>query len=352
MIKGLGAIFSNIDERDYVITKFSPQLLDKNQEIPECEAKYKQLHIDDQGSSSLCSAYTFCNKVTTRVYKRTGDYVLFSPAAFYADEDNRIFKGEGMIGRDTQQIGRKTGVLRRDVFPIENGTYEECVDLYNKNKVSYQEQSSPFRVEGFAKLRDGWEIAQYIIQEEVPCWGAFDVYSNISTVGKDGIIPEPSGKKLGGHAVLFHGVVKRNNKRYIPFPNTWGKTWGDSGWGYLPVEMAKEAWGDYDRPPESHDNMPHEIVFFTKDIDATMNTKTIWTDCNNLQLSEHPDAYVEGNKIIVRNGVAAAYVENRLMTIVRPAWEAIGWEVNWFGDYVVLKKGKSESRLRKDLGLE
>ena len=349
---GLGAIFSAIDERDYAITKFSPQVVNKNEPVPEVTAKFRLQHIDNQEQSSTCSAYTMVNKLTVRILQRTGDYILLSPAAFYAD-DVRICKGEGMIGRDTMQIARKTGAIRRELFPIKHGSYKECVDLYNKNKLSYKEQSITNRIEGFVALRDAWEVAQYIQQEQVPCWGAFIVYENIRNAEKTGIIEYPSGKALGGHAVLLHDIIYIKNKPYIKFSNTWGKSWGDKGWGYLPIEMLREAWGDYDRPPLEVDNEPHEIIFFTKDFNDEMNTKVIWTDSKNLKLSDHPDAYTDGRKIFVRNGVASAYVQNRLMSIVRPLWESIGWQVDWYEEgYVILTRGKTESQFKKELGLD
>lgn len=349
---GLGAIFSPIDERDYSIVKFSPQFLDKNDPVPEVRAVFRQQHVDNQGNSSCCSAYTMTNKLTVRTLQRTGDYVLFSPAAFYGDADNRTFKREGMTGRDTFQIARKTGALRREVFPIENGTYEQCAELYQSNKLSYKEQSIPYRIEGYARLYDPWEIAQYITQEQVPCWIAFDVYSNIANAERTGIIDLPSGTYLGGHAVLCHDLVYYRNTLYARFVNTWGKEWGDKGWGLLPASMIKEAWGDFDRPPLEAENSINEIVFFTKDINNTMNTKTIWTDSKNLKLSDHPDAYVDGSKIIIRNGVGATYVEGRLMVLARPVLEALGYQVDWMGDYIVVTKGKTESQFRKELNLE
>ena len=69
------------------------------------------------------------------------------------------------------------------------------------------------------------------------------------------------------------------------------------------------------------------------------------------KISDHPDAYTDGSKIIVRNGVASAYVENRLMSIVRPPWEAVGWQVDWYGDYVIMTRGKTESQFKKELGI-
>jgi len=351
MIYRTGAIFSPIDERDYAITKYSPEQLDKNQPVPEVIAEFRQQHIDNQESTSMCAAYSACNQATVRILQRTGDYILLSPAAFYGNREYMSYSGEGMMGRDVQQGGRKSGFMRRDAFPVEKGTYQQCAELFADKSLSYKEQSIAYRTEGFVRLNDAWEVAQYIIQERIGCLIAFNIYENIREAYSTGIIPQPSGASLGGHMVRVEGIINYKGGTYCLVPNTWGSDWGDRGYCYLPINMIREGWGEYDRPPLSIDNEPHEIIFFTKDIDNEMNTKTIWTDCNNLQLSDHPDAYAIGNKIIVRNGSASAYVENRLMSIVRPLWESIGWQVDWYGDYVIMTRGKTESQFKKDLGL-
>lgn len=352
MSYGLGALFSPIDKKDYAITKFTPEQLDKNQPIPEVNAKYRQQHIDDQGSTLLCSAYTMCNKVTVRILKRTGEYILLSPAAFYGNREHMSYSGEGMMGRDTQQGARKSGFVRRDLFPIEKGTIQQCKDTFNKKKDFYKENSIINRTEGFASLRDAYEIAQYIQQEQVPVWIAFDVYDNIRNASNTGIVEQPSGKNQGGHAVLAHDIVYIKGQPYLKFANSWGKTWGDKGWGYLPVNMMRESWGDYDRSPLDEDEYPTEFVFPLREISETMNTKTIWCDKKDFKLPTEYGAKVEGHKIVITDGDAVSLVNNRTMLIARPPWEAIGWTVDYTSDYVRIYKGKDSPQFRKELGLD
>ena len=348
---GLGALYSSIDQRDYAITKFTTEQLDKNQPVPEVQAKFRQQHIDNQGKTSLCSAYTMCNKVTTRVLQRTGEYVLFSPAAFYGNREHMAYHGEGMMGRDTMQGARKSGFIRRDLFPIEKGTFYQCRDTFNMKSAFYKENSIVNKTEGFALLRDAYEVAQYIKQEEVPCWIAFDIYENIVNAEYTGIIEQPSGKHLGGHAVLAHDIVYIKGQPYFKFANSWGKSWGDKGWGYLPVNMMREAWGDYDRSPLEEEGYPTEFVIPLKDFSETMNTRTIWCNTKGVKLETEYGARVISHRIEVTDGKAVALVDKRTMIIVRPLWEAIGWHVEYTSDYVRIYKDKSESDFRRELGL-
>ena len=158
--------------------------------------------------------------------------------------------------------------------------------------------------------------------------------------------------RSGGHAVLAHDIVYIKNQPYIKFPNTWDETWGDKGWGYLPISMMRESWGDFDRNPLDEDEYPTEFVFPLKEISETMNTKTIWCDKKDFKLPTEYGAKVEGQKIVITDGSAVALVDNRTMLIARPPWEAIGWTVEYTSDYVRIYKGKDNPLFRKELGLD
>lgn len=57
------------------------------------------------------------------------------------------------------------------------------------------------------------------------------VYEAIQHVGEDGIIPDPSGPSIGGHAVAIVGY-DRDAARYR-VRNSWGESWGDHGHGWI-----------------------------------------------------------------------------------------------------------------------
>ena len=94
----------------------------------------------------------------------------------------------------------------------------------------------------------------------LPSMFGFTVYSSISQAGTTGKIPYPTpGEQvLGGHAIDAVGYddklgIKNSNpggaetKGALLIRNSWDKSWGDSGYGWLPYDyvlkgLATDWW--------------------------------------------------------------------------------------------------------------
>lgn len=90
-----------------------------------------------------------------------------------------------------------------------------------------------------------------------PSTFGFTVYNSIFDVGNDGKIPMPKDreKSVGGHAILAVGYddkmkithKKKTTTGALIIRNSWGKLWGDKGYGYMPYdyvlsELADDWW--------------------------------------------------------------------------------------------------------------
>jgi C1A family cysteine protease len=87
----------------------------------------------------------------------------------------------------------------------------------------------------------------------LPCMFGFSVYSSMPGKGEGGDIPFPRpGDRLeGGHAVVAVGYDDGRkigkNKGALRIRNSWGKDWGEQGYGWLPYayveqELADDFW--------------------------------------------------------------------------------------------------------------
>jgi C1A family cysteine protease len=93
-------------------------------------------------------------------------------------------------------------------------------------------------------------IKTALANELHPISFGFLVYESFETtaVAKTGIVPMPKAKEqcMGGHAVLIVGYD--DAKQSFIVMNSWGSSWGDKGYFYLPYtyvtnsKLASDFW--------------------------------------------------------------------------------------------------------------
>ncbi len=89
-----------------------------------------------------------------------------------------------------------------------------------------------------------------LLRHGLPSIFGFTVFSSIRQASHQGLIPYPSPgeKRHGGHAVLavgYDNAIKiknaedgRETKGALLIKNSWGTSWGDRGYGWLPYEYV------------------------------------------------------------------------------------------------------------------
>ena len=101
---------------------------------------------------------------------------------------------------------------------------------------------SYWRVDNLSELKSALNVGPVPIG--VPC------FVEIFYTGSDGIVSYPNDPDTiyGGHAVCAVGYDDKT--RMVKFRNSWGKGWGENGYGYLPyeyiIDFLWDAWASED----------------------------------------------------------------------------------------------------------
>lgn len=231
---GLGCIPSEEDRRDYQFNT-----------LINCAGNYPNEYLApipdvrlNQGNTMMCNAFALSMARYIYELNDSGNTKLFSPSYIYANRGDFDYKGEGMITRQSLNCLVKNGVCYVGTFN-KLGTYSELVEEYKKNKSYLDNEAYPYRTSSYYALQNDNEIKQSILTTGCAI-AAYNVYDNWYNVDCDGKIQPNYGMNHGGHCILLVGWTKNNEWIIL---NSWGRTWGDNGLGYIPMTIQKnEAW--------------------------------------------------------------------------------------------------------------
>jgi C1A family cysteine protease len=225
-----------LDSRDYkyqLTTKSSPNSVDLRS---YCSP------IENQGSLGSCTGQAIAGAIEL-LNKRNGNYRDISRLFIYYYE--RLILGtvnydSGAYIRDGIKSTNKYGASLESYWPYNIKKYRQEPIIEAKNdalnrKVTRYERIT--NLEGFIDaLSNGYPIIM-----------GFNVYTSFmsSTVTRTGVMPYPNTKReklLGGHAVLIVGYIK--SKKVLIARNSWGTSWGDKGYFYMPFDIISPSMSD------------------------------------------------------------------------------------------------------------
>ena len=130
------------------------------------------------------------------------------------------------------------GAVKDEVWPYQAGKYAEQPPAALKD-------AQRFRITD-AKPLNGLREIKLALFNNGPVVGGITVYQGMMNdqTTKTGIVPLPAKNELviGGHAVVIVGYD--DAKKQVKFANSWGKDWGDHGFGYLPYEYVDKYTSD------------------------------------------------------------------------------------------------------------
>jgi C1A family cysteine protease len=203
--------------------------------------------IGDQGQLGSCTAWASLAAYRYELDKqKLSDFDPSELAQYYwtrALEGTTASDAGGTI-RDAVKVIAKTGVATEKQWPYTISKFTQTPPSSAKQAASHhvalQYQSVPQNLTSFkSALAAGFPIVFGI-----------SVYASFESdaVAKTGVVPMPTAREqfLGGHALLMVGYDDATSRFTVR--NSWGPTFGDHGYVYLPYayvmsqQLASDFW--------------------------------------------------------------------------------------------------------------
>lgn len=242
-LKGKGAIKDKFDARN-----FRMDMVFGATSIPtEFDISDKVQWIKDQGSSGSCGGQAFSYHMEVLSYLRDGIYTKLSARDLYAPvhlnpegsragdllnqlanngiAEESYMKSYANDGSPLNEFYMQVDRMRPNT-DIDNIAMQYWVD---KTYLTF-ESNKPEEVKKAILRGNGAVLA---VLGNNACW-----------TSKDGIISIPAqGTANWGHFIFLTGWKIIKNELYFKFVNSWGKEWGDGGFGYLPSKYLEAGLG-------------------------------------------------------------------------------------------------------------
>lgn len=206
--------------------------------------------IYDQGQLGSCTANAICGAYEFEMLKQSEKYIPMSRLMLYYLErslEGDIDKDSGAQIKDGISVIEDSGLCLENLWQYDISKFAEKPPQNCYDDLKYHKAIRALRVNQTEN-----DIKQCLL-EGYPIVFGFTVYQSFEnpTVAQTGIVPMPKTSAeqiLGGHAVVIVGLTQMNNQNYYIVRNSWGTSWGDHGYCYMPVEyilnseLASDFW--------------------------------------------------------------------------------------------------------------
>lgn len=261
--KGLGWRPDYADIRDYNVEHDDIQkLLNQSQAL---KAASKQLPsavdlrpwcspIEDQGQLGSCTANAGVGLIEYFERRAFGKHLDASRLFLYkATRTLAGYQGDsGAQLRDTMKALVLFGVPPEQYHPYDITDFDRepsafCYAFAQNYKAVQYYRLDPIGTPISKRLN----IIKTYLAANLPSMFGFSVYRSIyDTTNKPGEIPYPGpgDKLIGGHAIVAVGYddTKKigKTKGALLIRNSWGETWGEKGYGWLPYKYIEDGLAD------------------------------------------------------------------------------------------------------------
>jgi len=199
--------------------------------------------VVDQGQLGSCTAnaivsglreFMLINNDSRKPFERLSRLFLYWWERY---SEGTIDKDSGASLRDGMKVLKQKGVCLEVSWPYDITTFENSP---TQNEII---EANDYVISGYQRILSINEIKHALLLNHILVFG-MTVYQSFESVGNDGIVPIPKAeeKQLGGHALSIVGYDDNINNGSFIVRNSWGETWGDSGYCYMPYSMFKSIF--------------------------------------------------------------------------------------------------------------
>jgi len=225
------------DDRDYIYKSDSTEVLRESVDLREWDSLVEsQYDLGSCASNALTNAYELSvNQFYPEYFTELSRlFIYYNTRAAYGT----ILEDDGMFLRDGLKSLAKFGVCAESLWPydlekFDDSPTDECyVDAKKRKILKYQ------------KLISIYYITQVLNNNKPVVFGMeiydsfMDLNERISTVN----FPGRKEKSLGGHAMCMVGYDLE--KRLFLAKNSFGTTWGNNGYCWIPFDYIRQEGYD------------------------------------------------------------------------------------------------------------
>jgi C1A family cysteine protease len=200
----------------------------------ECDLRRSMPPVYDQGQLGSCTGNAIAGAME---YERNRQGLSdFIPSRLFVYYNERALEGtvssdSGAVIRDGIKVVNSDGVCPETLWPYDIGMFsvkppKRCFVAAETDKAVQYEA-----IQTLGDLKDA-------IASNLSVVFGFTVYQSFESqaVAQSGVLPMPNSHEatVGGHAVVAVGYS--DSKNQVIVRNSWGASWGDHGYFYMPYQ--------------------------------------------------------------------------------------------------------------------
>jgi C1A family cysteine protease len=203
--------------------------------------------IFDQGQLGSCTANAVANAylfTRNKEGKTDSSYVPSRLFIYYNERaaDGTVSEDAGSSLRCSVSVVSKQGACHEVLCPYQIKSFAK------KPSTKAYADGLNYQALTYSRLTNALTSTKACLAAGYPFIMGIDVYENFESdaTATTGIVTMPTGKLLGGHAVMCVGYD--DTKKLFKVMNSWGDSWGDHGYFYLPyayvtsTKLTSDIW--------------------------------------------------------------------------------------------------------------